>query len=155
MRIKSVFTLMVLTILSISIFSCHKDGDEIIQDIGGAGTFYAINETTNDSVLIQGEGIVLSDGSVSPHVLEVKGLSTVKLIFVPNEKYKKYRFKVTYTVDTGSSIEGQGDEYSYSFHVHMLSPDGFTSDLKVSMSAKSEEQQITSFGSVLIRALPK
>lgn len=124
--------------------SCDKNTLTIeqIMDNGGAGRFYAINSIANDTVET-GSGIYIG---VSYPTLNAKNGDKIILNFVPNDKYRKYTFNVTYTLPDSSEIERKGNDYAHSFTLT-----GMDAGVHyVYMSAGSTEQVITSFGKVAI-----
>ena len=125
--------------------SCDKNSLTIeqITDLGGAGRFYAINITANDTVEA-GSGMYVG---VSYPTLNAKNGDEIKLNFVPSNKYSKYTFNVTYILPNDTEIEGKGKDNAHSFTLAGLE-NGIHS---VSMSAVSTEQVITSFGKVSIK----
>lgn len=126
--------------------SCDPEIIELEQqivDIGGAGHFYAINNTANDTVEVSG-GIYIG---VSYPILNAKNGDEIILNFVPNDKYSKYTFNVTYILSDSTKIEGKENDYVHSFTLEGLE-EGIHN---VSMSAGSTEHTITSFGEVVIK----
>lgn len=117
---------------------------EQIIDIGGAGRFYAINSTANDTVEA-GSGIYVG---VSYPTLNAQNGDEIKLNFVPSDKYNsKYTFNVTYILPDSTEVEKKGLDYTHTFTLA-----GLDSGIHyVSMSAGSTEQVIISNGKVAIK----
>ncbi len=138
--------LVVLCLLSTIgvITSCDKTITiEQIIDVGGAGRFYGINVSANDTVEIDE---TINNGNVPR--LNVKDGDEIRLCFVPNSKYKMYSFNVSYILPDSKSVKGEGKEYSYVFINKGLDP---TRNHTISMSALSTEQTITSFGKINLK----
>lgn len=124
--------------------SCCKDEVIQLQDIGGAGDFRVINTTTNDTINVSG-GIELGIS----HVLHAKNGDDVKILFIPNEKYSKYKFSVTYTLP-GDKKVSPTNGYEYLYHVNGIIPGWYDMYLSASYEEDADKRQIsiTSVGKV-------
>ena len=127
--------------------SCDEDFFTIksgqIMDIGGAGSFYVINVSTQDTIKTGGG---LSIGASYPTLIAKNG-DEIKLNFVPADKYVKYSFDVVYTLPDSTNIAGKGKDYNYNFVLNGIEPETHS----ISMSAGSTEQIITSSGKVILK----
>ena len=148
MKIKSILTIFISLILlstAAIISSCKNSifNIEQITDIGGAGSFYVINVSANDTI----EPSTGLNGGLYYPTLNAKNGEEVKLVFVPSDKYGKYTFNVTYILPDSTKIVGTGKEFT-----HVFTLEGFeVGRYNISMSASSTEQVITSFGNVIIK----
>lgn len=122
-------------LLAASFVSCtEKISIEVIQDVGGAGSYQAINESTNDTLSFSGAITI----PFLPERLKARNGDNIKLTFTPSEKYVgKYSFVTSYKIGENDAVEAQPE---YSFTISGMDP----AEYPVSMSAKSTEQQITS-----------
>lgn len=139
------FSVMALSLGSLVGLTACDDDDEvsiindgsIIQDIGGAGNFMVINKNTVDTLVISG-GI----NAGSNPVLNAKNGESIKLCFVPAEKYEKVPFKTVFTLSDSTEVK---DQYDYEFTLDSMKAGRHT----ISMSAMyvDERKSIIGLGS--------
>lgn len=101
----------------------------VIQDIGGAGMFKAINMGTNDTLTISG-GISINIGGEEPELVARNG-NIIKLVFERAEKYKNYDFNTTFILHNDSTITNRP---VYEYAIENTRPGTY----RISMSAKHE-----------------
>lgn len=145
MKKKALLNLFICsTLLSIAgiVESCKKEQNVVL---GIGGQFFAINVSVKDTIEA-GHGL-FNDTNKYP-VLNAKNGDEIKLVFVSNDEYMKYIFKVTFTLPDSTKIEGTtAKEFAHTFTL-----EGFEmGDYAISMSANSTEQALFSAGDVIIR----
>lgn len=140
------FTMMLcLAVISLSIIGCCKETEtiELIMDSGGAGGYKVTNISTGESVEVSGSITIYIGIGSEPKLTAHKG-ETIKIEFIKAEKYSKYDFTTKYTLHDGTVVENE-NPYEY------VIPEATTpGEYRISFSAKSTEQFITSSGSLKI-----
>ena len=114
---------------------------EMTNDFGGAGSFYVVNVSTQDTMKA-------GESTLYPK-LSVKKGDEITLFFIPADKYVKYSFKVIYMFSDSTKVAGKGKDYNYSFVLDEVNP----GEHAIYMSAESTEQMITSSGKVALKVI--
>lgn len=135
-----IFRNSALVFILFTMFACCEESvkdmrttSEQIVDAGGAGSFKAINLSTNDTLSLSGS--IINVGLSKPQ-LRAKNGNTIKLIFEPAEKYAgKYSFSTTYILLNGEKIE---NAKGYEFTITDTTP----GEYDIFLSAASTEQAI-------------
>ena len=110
--------------------SCDDD-ITIINSIGGAGDFCAINMATNDTLKIS-TGIVVSINGAK-ETLQAKNGNIIRLVFEPAKEYSKYNFSTKFI--THDSVEIDNNKI-YEYAIKDTEPGQY----KVSVSASYKKK---------------
>lgn len=141
-------SLVVLSALIMGAASCCPDEPDVIiindsssiTDIGGGGNFKIVNKTTADTVTVSG---AINIGSIPK--LQAKNDDLIMISFLPAEKYQKFQFVTTYSLQDGTEVKNQ---YVYEYVLKNAKVGKDT----ISMSAlyKDDTYQIGAAGSVVL-----